>query len=179
MPLRRLEQKSVVEIVRNPMRQLGVELVDEESLLLRLIELTSCHPSIAQWMCDRLVKSALARRVTVEAVEELARTPEFHEHYVSTAWSDATALEKLISLTIEEPSFTEADVARQLSAHGLDRHVPAIGASLEILELYSLIERDGARYRFALTEFPRIVRESDIASAQIDRLADELRRQCS
>ena len=64
----------------------------------RLIELTSSHPNIAQWVCDRLV--TIERRAAHYAadVEEVATTDEFHEQYVSTAWGDATALEKLITL---------------------------------------------------------------------------------
>src|SRR6185295_2913923 len=77
--LRRLEQKSIAEIVRNPMQQLGLELIDEESLILRMVELTSCHPNIAQWVCDRLVKSSAGRTVTVKSLNALAITPEFNE----------------------------------------------------------------------------------------------------
>ncbi len=55
--LGRLQERSVAEIIRKPMQQLGLELPDEERLVLRLIELTSCHPNMAQWLCDRLIRS--------------------------------------------------------------------------------------------------------------------------
>lgn len=174
-----LQKKSIAEIVRKPMQQLGVELIDEEGVVLRLIELTSCHPNIAQWTCDRLLKSSIGRRITLESLEELAATPEFFDYYVATAWSDATPVERLISLLIEQPVFDQDSVAQKLAECGLPLNGRLVQESLEILRLYSLLERDGARYRFALSHFPRIIRESGVAAAQLDNLTAEVLSQCS
>ena len=114
LSLRPLDEKSITEIVTKPMRQLGIEMPDGERFVQRLIELTSSHPNIAQWVCDRLVKRTLEslgggvpallgqlqealrmnRRATLDDLEALAATKEFQEYYVSTAWGDASALER-------------------------------------------------------------------------------------
>jgi AAA domain len=177
--LGRLQERSVAEIIRKPMQQLGVELPDEEQLVLRLIELTSCHPNIAQWLCDRLIRSSVGRRITTAALEDLATTPEFHEYYVGTAWSDATSIEKLITLLIEDHRFDEESVRQKLIDCGLPLDPRLIRQSLDVLQLYSVIERDGSHYRFGMSQYPRIVRESGVAAAQLDFLAAEVLKQCS
>jgi hypothetical protein len=111
-------------------------------------------------------------------LERVATTNEFYEQYVSTAWGDATPLEKLISLVMSGPSFAWEDVLRALTVHDLhdDR---AIRGALDFLQLGSLLDRAGSDYRFGLAQFPRIVRECGIAPAQVESLASEARRQCS
>jgi hypothetical protein len=177
--LGRLQERSVAEIIRKPMQQLGVELPDEDRLVLRLIELTSCHPNIAQWMCDRLIRSSVGRRITSDALEGLATTPEFHEYYVGTAWSDATSVEKLISMLIEDQRFDDGSVRKKLVECGLPLDPRLVRQSLDVLRLYSLIERDGSQYRFGMSQYPRIVRESGVAAAQLESLAAEVLKQCS
>jgi hypothetical protein len=177
--LGRLEEKSIAEIVRKPMQQLGFDIPEGERLVTRLIDLTSAHPNIAQWMCDRLIKTSIGKSISVQALEQLATTPEFHEHYVSTAWGDARPHERLISLLMEAPAFTDSEVATKLAEHDLPRDDRAVRDSLEVLCLYSLLDRDDSGYRFALSQFPRIVRDSGVAPAQIEWLASEVRNRCS
>jgi hypothetical protein len=177
--LGRLQDTSTAEIVRKPLRQLGFDIPDEERLVARLIELTSSHPNIAQWTCDMLVKTSVGRQITVESVEQLASTPEFQEQYVSTAWGDASPQEKLISLVSDGPVFTDDDVRNKLAELNVAQDPNAIRESLSVLCLYSLLEREGSGYRFALTQFPRIVRESGVARTQVELLAHEVRSRCS
>ena len=176
--LQRLDENSVAEIVRRPMRQLGIEMPDEDRLISRLIELTSSHPNIAQWVCHRLVASCVDRRITLETLENLTNASDFRDHYVSTAWGDATPLEKLISLVMTGPEFTSRDVSREVAAHGVDDEA-AVQESLEFLQLGALFERTETAYRFGLSQFPRIVRESGDVPAQIEAFASEARRSCS
>ena len=97
--LRPLDEKSVTEIVTKPMRQLGIDIPEEEQFIQRLVTLTSSHPNLTQWVCDRLVKRAFEklgagepavldqltealrsnRRTSLHDLEELSRTRDFHE----------------------------------------------------------------------------------------------------
>jgi hypothetical protein len=126
-----------------------------------------------------LVKTSVGRQITVESVEQLASTREFQEQYVSTAWGDATPQEKLISLILDGPVFTDDDVRDKLAELNVAKDPNAIRESLSVLCLYSLLEREGSGYRFALTQFPRIVRESGVARTQVELLAHEVRSRCS
>ena len=115
----------------------------------------------------------------VDAVDQLASTPEFHDHYLTTAWGDASAIEKLITLVMEASPFSDEDVQERLSAAGVPQPLRRIRESLEILRLYALLDRDDFGYRFGLAQFPRILRESGVATADIRWLAEEVRTQCS
>jgi hypothetical protein len=177
--LGRLEERSIAEIVRKPMTQLGFDMPDGDRLIGRLVELTSAHPNLAQWMCDRLVKTSSGKQITIDAVDQLAATPEFQEHYVATAWGDATPMEKLISLVMDAVPFSDREVQERLAAVGVRQPLRTVRDSLEILRLYALLDRDDYGYRFGLTQFPRIVRDSGVAAADLEWLANEVRVQCS
>jgi hypothetical protein len=167
--LRPLEEKSITEIVSKPMHQLGIELPQEEALIDRMIGLSSCHPNIAQWLCDRLIKAVSARRITLNDLEKVSADPEFCRHYVETAWSDATPLERLISLHVDGPSVELGQVCQALARYGLTDKA-MIRDGLEMLQLYSLLEWQGQHYRFALSHFPRMVRATEDVNSQIESL---------
>jgi hypothetical protein len=180
--LKPLEERSIAEIVSKPMDQLGIEFPDRDALIERMIDLSSSHPNIAQWLCDRLMRTAptlfttarfSVRRVTLNSLEKLSADPEFRRHYVETAWSDATPLEKLISLQADGPSFEFDALCRALAGHGFTDKI-RIRNSLEMLQLYSLLERQGERYRFVLSHFPRMVREMEDVTSQIESLRSQI-----
>jgi hypothetical protein len=171
--LKPLEQRSVAEIVSKPMHQLGIELPEEEALIDRIIDMSSCHPNIAQWLCDRLIKTASVRRITLNNLENISTDPEFCRHYVETAWSDSKPLEQLISLVVEGPSFEFDQLCEALARHGLT-NTAAIRRSLEMLQLCSVLEREGERCRFALTHFPHMVRKKEDVTSQIERLLGQV-----
>ena len=193
--LRPLDSKSIAEIVTKPMRQLGIDVLDEERFIQLLIEFTSAHPNIAQWLCDRVVKRALEtlgagvpavldrlaealrsnRRTTLNDLEALAATREFQDTDVSTAWGDASPLEKLISLVVSEQSFTVRGVHDALKQYDIS-DIRLIVDGLNTLELYSLIEKDGQAYRFRLTEFPRLVRQFDGFEWQLESALSAFRK---
>jgi hypothetical protein len=170
-----LEDKSIAEILVKPMRQLGLELPQRKSVILRLIELSSSHPNIAQWLCDRLIKTVSDRRITCDSLEQVAATSEFCEHYVRTAWGEATPLERLISLVVEEPVFETQQVCEALRQYGVEDRM-AIAQGLEMLEFYSLLHREGQQYQFVLTQFPRMVRQWGDWSVQIDSVLSQVER---
>jgi hypothetical protein len=171
--LKPLEQRSIVEIVSKPMHQLGIELPEEEALIDRIIDLSSSHPNIAQWLCDRLIKTASARRITLDILENISDDPEFCRHYVETAWSDSTPLEKIISLVVEGPSFEMEKLQEVMGHHGLTDKT-LIRESVEMLQLCALFEREGQRCRFALTHFPRMVRKMEDVTSQIEWLLGQV-----
>ena len=99
LTLRPLDERSVAEIVVKPMRQLGIDLPEEGQLIDLLIQLTSSHPNLTQWLCDRLVKRTIetsggvpvflddlaatlrtSRRAALEDLKAIAMTRDFHEY---------------------------------------------------------------------------------------------------
>jgi serine/threonine-protein kinase len=172
MPLSVLDGKSVAEIVSRPLAQLGFELPDREQLVERMIRLTGGHPNLVQWLCDHLVRSATARRIDLDLLASAASETAFHEHFLETAWGDATPLERLVSLVVEGPEFEFHELLKELKGLGLgDR--PRTLEALRTLELFAVLERKGSRYRFLLPEFGRIARAALDLPAQVARLVAE------
>jgi hypothetical protein len=169
--LKPLNPRSVVEIINKPMRQLGIALPEDRSLDDRIIEVTSCHPNLVQWICDQLVRKVNVRRkyIALEDLEALLAGPEFGRYYLETAWGDATPLEKATSLLVEKSPFGIEDVVEAAVKYGFQDKV-ALHKALEILQLYALIERWGKQYRFVLLQFPRIVREVEDVPFLIESL---------
>jgi hypothetical protein len=158
MPLKPLEEKSVTEIIRKPMRQLGIELPQEEELIARIIDLTSCHPSLVQWLCDRLLRQASDRRVTLADLEAIAAGPDFADYFVETAWGDATPLEKMITVLVDGPNFSLDELLAAAAPYGIG-HPAMLRDALKRLQLYALIEPGAQDYRFVLAQFPHFVRQ--------------------
>ncbi len=162
-----LTEKSVSEIVSKPMRQLGIQFTDEETIISRIIDLTSCHPSLVQWLCDRLLRSAERRVIGLRDLDVVAASNEFRKYFVETAWGDATPLEKLVSVLPEQPQFSLDELLAVAKRYGL-KNRSSIREALEMLQLYALIETHNGRYYYALKHFPALVRSVEDVPALVE-----------
>ena len=173
--LKRLDDKSIREIFTKPMRQFGIELCDEEALVRCVVELSSGHPNIAQWICDRLLRKTKARRITLSDLEELNDDSEYREHYVRTAWGEANAMEKLISLVVGPEGLNYGDLlARLVPFHVLDDE--KVYRALDMLEFSGLLKREGEHYGFGMAHFPVLISQlgrAEPLSADIRALLQE------
>jgi len=139
---------------------------------------TSGHPNLVQYLCHRLVDRAAERRITLAMVEEVIDSDEFIHHFVETAWSQATALEKLITLLPDEVEFSRGWLLESLAARGVtDRR--AIDSALATLSLYALIRSDGDQLRFVLTHFPTAARRLDVATHVAAQMMEIEEGRCS
>lgn len=173
MTLGPLEERSVAEIVSEPMRQLGVDLPDEDNLIGRVIEATSCHPSLVQWMCDKLLRSTKTRQITTADVAALASDPEYLRHYLETAWGDARPRERLVSVLPEQQEFTMDALLRAAPRHRLLTQA-AIREALDILEFYRLVSRRGNGFTFVLKQFPVNVRLAEDVPLLVDNWLQQM-----
>jgi FHA domain len=156
-----LSRHNVAEIVLKPMHQLSITLADEQAIIDRVFTVTSGHPNLVQYLCDRLVNQGGERRITLAMVDEVVNSQAFVDHFVETAWSQSMPLEKLITLLPTEATFTRDWLLQRLGERGIsDRG--AIDSALETLALYSVIQRDGEGLRFVLQHFPTAVRRRDV-----------------
>lgn len=166
--------KSVAEIVIKPMHQLGIELPGEDRFVARLIEVSSCHPNLVQWLCDRLVRGAVTRRITLDDLESCASAPDFQEYLVEIAWGAANSLERAISLMVPAPTFSLDQLLDALRGHGIQDRARVEGA-LRMLQVQAFLERRGATYYLTHAGFPRIVRQRFDVAAMIEYYLREAR----
>jgi hypothetical protein len=180
--LRPLEPDSVADIVLTPMGKLGVEIVDKTAVVERIIDITSCHPNLTQYICDAVLRSVRGRSVSLADVDNVLNGPDFMEYYVSTAMGEstsredsrATSLEELLTLLVEGPVFSVGTFMSHLGVSTVKKQ--DVEKALEMLEFGSLLERKRGNYRFALTHYPRIVRECSDVPSRIELLKAELAR---
>jgi len=173
-----LDRRSVAEIVVGPMRQLSIAMDGEQAIIDRVYAVTSGHPNLVQYLCHCLVDRTAERRITLAMVEEVVGSDEFVQHFVETAWSQATPLEKLITLLPGEVEFSRAWLLESLAGRGVtDRR--AIDSALATLSLYALIRSDGDRLRFVLAHFPAAARRLDAAAQVAAQMMELEEARCS
>ena len=134
----------------------------EDGVVSDILRISSCHPNLVQYMCDRLIhqiSSRHVRRISLEDLRIVTTRRDFYEYFIKTVWGDATPLEKMITLcTLNGYYFTKQQIYAILKKYSLqDRQ--AIEEALETLELYRFFTRGRKMYHYTWSEFPRIVRE--------------------
>ena len=70
---------------------------------------------------------------------------------------------------MDQPAFELSDLLKAADQYGLNNRLP-IRNALNILQLYSLLERRGQQYRFVLTQFPHIARQVEDVPFLIESL---------
>jgi len=165
-----LDEKSAAEIITRPMDDMGIELQDRDQLVAQIIKISACHPNLVQFICECLINRIKERRVTLEDLHAVTTSQEFYQYFIETIWGQSTSLEKIITLAmLDHHSFTRGEVYATLKESGVENKA-AIEEALETLQLYTLLRQEGKTYLYALTEFPRIVRESEDVEALMESL---------
>jgi len=176
-----LDPQAVEELVIRPMRQLGIELVDEAETVRRIYAFTSGHPNIVQRLCHRLIEKLVeydVRRVAPENVDEIIREPQFRrDDYLGTYWGAATPFEKIISLLMatDEARWTLETIRHAIEARcGLQIQHDQVADALERLtNLRCILKQEGQEYTFAATAFPSVVKSTGAVEDMLELLVEE------
>lgn len=175
--LRFLNEESAAQIITEPMGAMGIELKDQDELVVRILKVSSCHPNIVQLICKKLIENIKERTVSLDDLQAVITSEDFYTDFKEIAWGQATPLEKIVSLAfVEDDSFTLSEVYQRLAGFGIEDR-DAIDDALDTLELYSLITKQGKGYGYALREFPRIVRKTEDTKTLIDSFARQLNKE--
>ena len=177
LPLRYLDPANARRIVTEPMEMMDIELVEAEYLVGQILAVSSGHPRIIQYLCDRLVRGIAreeSRRVTVDHCQSVLDSGEFHAEFIETIWGQGDPLERTITLVM-----VEAPEGRGLSREGLQEgllrsglKVPgdALDTALSNLHMCAILEADRPPYTFTAKAFPEIlhkVKDIDEAIEQV------------
>lgn len=154
-----LEKKDAEELIREPMRTLGVKFENEAAIVERILKLSAQHPNLIQYICDALIKiinQKQERKITKRDLDTITKSQEFYEYVESLIWGQSTALERLIIYTMwSYPEFSESEVIENFKQKG----IPAeeVKASLEVLLTYSTLSRKNDKYFFTFQEFAKLM----------------------
>ncbi|MBM3188205.1 MAG: hypothetical protein FJZ90_05720 [Chloroflexi bacterium] len=148
-------------MVQEPMAGLGVALEEPEALVEEIVDLSSCHPNLIQGICQMLLEAINARGerlVRREDLERVRASDAFREMLLEVTWGNANALERLITvLMVGEREFPAGAVQEALRGQGIRLSAAELEDALTSLELFSVLQREGLSYSFAVRAFPRTV----------------------
>jgi len=159
-----LDFRAVEELVIRPMKQLEIELEDEQAIVQRIWDFTSGHPNVVQRLCRRLIERLNeqgTRRITLDDVDKVINEPRFQEEdFLSTYWERATPLEQIISLLMAQEArlYRLQAVLDLLAAEDLRPEPEVVKAALDrLVDLRSILKRTQAGYEFAVEAFPSVI----------------------
>lgn len=173
-----LDEQSARRIILEPMQSMGIAMEDQNALVKEIMGLSSCHPNIVQYICQRLIiqiNRRGARRITMADLEAVRTSSQFSEYFTEVTWGNASALEKVVSLLmIDQGSVTLADLETLLSKADLLVSLVDLEEAIRDLMLYSIIRKDGQHYEFANRGFPQIIKISQDMPTLLDSLKGKI-----
>lgn len=174
-----LTEHAARRIILEPMQTMGISIQNQEEMVYEIIDLSSCHPNIIQYLCQQLILEANARHsrlITPVDLQAVRHSSQFHEYFLQVTWGNTGPLERVITLLIaghEVLSF--GDLQDLLAQHGFAVPQETLERAITGLRLYSILNKEGQRYRFANVAFADIIQESQETDILLASLRNQLR----
>jgi hypothetical protein len=150
IPLQQLDKEATEKLLIQPLQSLQVEISDIMGFGEMIWKVTSGHPQIVQFLGDQLVQQLNQRPPTeraylsVKDIQDVTKSFEFKDHYITTYWGQATPLEKLISLLVVLGINSPSEIIRELQEKKVSITETNVIEALRMLDLYGVVtqERD-------------------------------------
>lgn len=172
-----LKESAARRIILEPMQTMGVSIQEREKVVYGIIDLSTCHPNLVQYLCQQLILEANARQtrlVTPADLEKVRHSSAFHEYFLEVTWGNTTPLERAITLLVAgRDPVTFGELQEMLAQNDFAVPQDELERAIEGLRLYCILFKEGQRYRFASGAFNQVVRESQ----ELDILLAGLRNQ--
>jgi hypothetical protein len=163
IPLSFLDLSSVNKLVIEPLADMQIELRDPLPMLDTIFKMTSGHPYLVQRLCQGLVQAISRQGIRIigpEHIELVLDDSDYQEEYFETVWGQAPPLARLISMLVGAEGATLTKIQERLRQRGVTPTLHEIQAGLKILDLYSVLVRQGDRYTFIATAFPAMLQRA-------------------
>ncbi len=174
-----LNHRDTGRIVLEPMQEMGIGFEDASKLIQEVIDLSACHPSIVQYICQELITLLNARGdrlITLTDLDTIGGSSQFREHLIEVMWGNTTALERLITLLIlDKPSVTFAQIEDALREHGAEVSTAAMEQALDGLILCSVLNREDQEYYFMAPAFPSVITATQDVKSLVQETIQHLR----
>jgi hypothetical protein len=178
--LSHLDQQSTRRIIREPMADMGIDFEDLDTTVAHIVDISSCHPNIVQYICQRLLQAINARGSRVIKLTDLAAVAEsgtFREFLLEVVWGNATALEKMISLLmIPQPMTALSQLDEKLGHLGIRAKHRQLEEAMRGLDLYSIVHKEPRGFVFDHRMFPEVAQMHLDVPASLASLAEEWRQ---
>jgi hypothetical protein len=176
-----LKETAARRIISEPMHTMGIAIQYPGEVVSDIIELSSCHPNLVQYLCQQLILEANSRHsrlVTPADLKQVRHSSAFHEYFLEVTWGNTTALEQAITLLIaDQESISFGEIQEIVARSGFAVPQEQLERAIAGLRLYSILLKEGQRYRFASAAFAGVVRESQETDILLTTLRNEMREQ--
>ena len=172
-----LKEQAARRIILEPMQTMGISIQNQEQVVYEIIDLSSCHPNLVQYLCQQLILEANRRQsrlITPADLEVVRHSSNFHEYFLDVTWGNTSALERAITVLIADLESVSLGEVQTILERGWFA-VPQewLERAIAGLRLYSILLKEGQQYRFASKAFSQVLHESQ----EIDILLTSLRNQ--
>ena len=177
-----LTARDTGRVVIEPLQGMGIGFEDASRLVQGIIELSSCHPNIVQYLCQELILRINARGdrfITQTDLDVIASSSRLSEYMIEVMWGNTNALERLLTLLIivERPSATLEQIEAALQTRGVDVPTAAVEEALDTLVLYSVLNKEDGVYSFTAAAFPSVVAATQDLDLLVERAIQYLGRE--
>jgi hypothetical protein len=159
LSLQQLDMLSTEKLLLEPLRALQIEIRGIDPFRGEIWKVTNGHPQIAQYLGDQLVQFLNKRKpnersiLTVKDLGEVINSFEFQDHYLTTYWGQATAIERLISLLVVKGINTPSDIISTVGKNEIQIVETDIIEALRMLELYGIVQQENKNYTLRASWF--------------------------
>jgi len=175
-----LDRKSARRIIKDPMADMGIEFEDVDATVMRIMDISSCHPNIVQYICQQLIQSVNtqgSREVKLAELEAVFQSSTFREFFLEVTWGNASTLEKMISLLMTAQSgMSLGQLDEQLGELGVNATHRQLEEAMQGLYLYSIAHKESQGYLFDNQIFPDIAQTHLDIPVALGGLVEEWRR---
>ncbi len=185
-----LSEEAAMALVTEPMKSIGLEYKKPNDAKM-IFKYTSCHPSLTQYFCQRLVKTVekkqnkkYSRTITKRDIEKVF-DDEYKKHIINDIYmlriGEVPAIQELIVVLLVEKShetqaFGFENIRNHLRAVDINIADNELTENLQELEIrYILKEENNGIYRFPLEKFPEILRDRYILEDYKNSLLQKLK----
>ena len=175
-----LDRKSARRVIKEPIADMGIEFEDEDTTVMRIMDMSSCHPNIVQYICQQLIRTINTRGsrvIRLADLVEVAQSGTFSEYFMEVTWGNATAMEKVISLLmVDQQVMTLGQLNESLKQLDIQATPRQLEEAMRGLSLYSITHKELPGYVFDNLMFPKLAQTHLDVSASLAGLAEEWRQ---
>lgn len=175
-----LDRKSARRVIKEPIADMGIEFEDEDTTVMRIMDMSSCHPNIVQYICQQLIRTINTRGsrvIRLADLVEVAQSGTFSEYFMEVTWGNATAMEKVLSLLmVDQQVMTLGQLNESLKQLDIQATPRQLEEAMRGLSLYSITHKELPGYVFDNLMFPKLAQTHLDVSASLAGLAEEWRQ---
>jgi hypothetical protein len=121
------------------MCKVGVKIENEEEVADLIFDHTGGHPNLVQYLCEKCLKEISKKKIRVltkETVQNQCQRSTFREKCMETFWSQATQLEKALSVLVAKHGrIDDKEALKELQKNGFECSINQLKRGFRYLEL--------------------------------------------